>query len=277
MVGKTAGGDRAGARLPLPAQHRAHRRRQPGADRRVLVHPRGPGRERSACCRRRGTSLILAGRAHLDRAELRDVRRRRAGAQAGSASARASPAQLERRDDPLAQLPMSVPQSQLTGAGGAGGLRAGRAADRRGHAEKGIAFVVAEQNRETAWSGLRESGIHAVCGDAAEPAVAHPGARRARGDARHRHAGHASTCARWWRPRARSTRDRGDRAHPQRRRGRGCCAARASGDGVHGRGRAGAGHDPPPARAHGKGPPRARGPIRRARRRSSRCAPSSGR
>ena len=36
--------DRAGAGLPLSAQHRAHGRREPGADRRVLVHPRRTGR-----------------------------------------------------------------------------------------------------------------------------------------------------------------------------------------------------------------------------------------
>ena len=78
--------------------------------------------------------------------------------------------QLEERDDPLAQLPMSVPQSQLTGQVVLVGY--GRVGRRIADAmrEAGIDFVVAEQNREKV-ERMREKGIHAVCGDAAEPAT----------------------------------------------------------------------------------------------------------
>ena len=78
--------------------------------------------------------------------------------------------QLETRDDPLAQLPMSVPQSQLTGQVVLVGY--GRVGRRIAEAmqEAGVDFVVAEQNREKV-ERLREKGLHAVCGDAAEPAT----------------------------------------------------------------------------------------------------------
>jgi len=78
--------------------------------------------------------------------------------------------QLEERDDPLAQLPMSVPQSQLTGQVVLVGY--GRVGRRIAEAmrENGVDFVVAEQNREKV-ERMREKGIHAVCGDAAEPAT----------------------------------------------------------------------------------------------------------
>jgi monovalent cation:H+ antiporter-2, CPA2 family len=78
--------------------------------------------------------------------------------------------QLEERDDPLAQLPMSVPQSQLTGQVVLVGY--GRVGRRIAEAmqEKGVDFVVAEQNREKV-ERMREKGIHAVCGDASEPAT----------------------------------------------------------------------------------------------------------
>ena len=78
--------------------------------------------------------------------------------------------QLETRDDPLAQLPMSVPQSQLTGQVVLVGY--GRVGRRIADAmqEAGVDFVVAEQNREKV-ERMREKGLHAVCGDAAEPAT----------------------------------------------------------------------------------------------------------
>ena len=44
MVGKTIAAVAPGPAVPLPAQHRPDRRREPGADRRVLVHPGGPRR-----------------------------------------------------------------------------------------------------------------------------------------------------------------------------------------------------------------------------------------
>ena len=44
MLGEDGRGGRAGARPPLSAQHRAHRRCGAGPDRRVLLHPGRPGR-----------------------------------------------------------------------------------------------------------------------------------------------------------------------------------------------------------------------------------------
>jgi len=78
--------------------------------------------------------------------------------------------ELELRDDPLAQLPMSVPQSSLTGQVVLVGYgRVGRRiADALRNAE--VDFVVAEQNREKV-ERLRARGFHAVCGDAADPAT----------------------------------------------------------------------------------------------------------
>ncbi|GAA5786247.1 YbaL family putative K(+) efflux transporter [Chitiniphilus shinanonensis] len=77
---------------------------------------------------------------------------------------------LERRDDPLAELPMEVDQAKLTGQVVLVGY--GRVGRRIGDAltEQGIPFVVAEQNREIV-EALRVQGIPAVSGDAAEPAV----------------------------------------------------------------------------------------------------------
>ena len=77
---------------------------------------------------------------------------------------------LERSDDPLAELPMTVASSHVTshvvlvGYGRVGRLIGEALAERR------LSFVVAEQNRELV-EGLRKHGIHAVAGDAAEPAV----------------------------------------------------------------------------------------------------------
>ncbi|MFN2240546.1 MAG: NAD-binding protein, partial [Thermoanaerobaculia bacterium] len=77
---------------------------------------------------------------------------------------------LEHRDDPLAELPASVGSHEVTGHVVLVGY--GRVGSRIGQAlmEKKIAFVVAEQNRELV-EQLRERGIHAVAGDAAEPEV----------------------------------------------------------------------------------------------------------
>lgn len=77
---------------------------------------------------------------------------------------------LEARDDPLAALPMSTPQTHLTGqvvivGYGRVGTRIAQALD-----ERGIAFVVVEQNRETV-ERLREREVAAVSGDAIEPIV----------------------------------------------------------------------------------------------------------
>lgn len=77
---------------------------------------------------------------------------------------------LERPDDPLAVLPMSVDLNRLTGQVVLAGY--GRVGRRIGEAltENGIPFVVAEENREIV-EELRKSGIPAVSGDASEPAV----------------------------------------------------------------------------------------------------------
>ncbi|WP_459622045.1 cation:proton antiporter domain-containing protein [Burkholderia sp. 3C] len=77
---------------------------------------------------------------------------------------------LESRDDPLAALPMSTPQTHLTGQVVIVGY--GRVGARIAQAlgERGIACVVVEQNRETV-EKLREQGIAAVSGDAIEPVV----------------------------------------------------------------------------------------------------------
>ena len=77
---------------------------------------------------------------------------------------------LERSDDPLAELPTTVASSYVTShvvlvGYGRVGRYIGEAL-----AKKGTPLVVAEQNREIV-EGLRRAGIHAVAGDAAEPAV----------------------------------------------------------------------------------------------------------
>jgi CPA2 family monovalent cation:H+ antiporter-2 len=77
---------------------------------------------------------------------------------------------LERPDDPLAVLPMTVDLNRLSGQVVLVGY--GRIGRRIGEAltAHGISFVVAEENREIV-EKLRESGVPAVCGDASEPAV----------------------------------------------------------------------------------------------------------
>jgi CPA2 family monovalent cation:H+ antiporter-2 len=77
---------------------------------------------------------------------------------------------LERPDDPLAVLPMSVDLNRLTGQVVLVGY--GRVGRRIGEAltKNGISFVVAEANREIV-EKLRKIGIPAVSGDASEPAV----------------------------------------------------------------------------------------------------------
>ena len=77
---------------------------------------------------------------------------------------------LERPDDPLAVLPMTVELTRLTGQVVLVGY--GRVGRRIGEAltAKGISFVVAEENRELV-EKLRASGIPAVSGDASDPNV----------------------------------------------------------------------------------------------------------
>jgi CPA2 family monovalent cation:H+ antiporter-2 len=77
---------------------------------------------------------------------------------------------LERPDDPLAALPMTVDLKRLTGQVVLVGY--GRVGRRIGDAltERGISFVVAEENREIV-EQLRARDIPAVSGDASDPAV----------------------------------------------------------------------------------------------------------
>lgn len=78
--------------------------------------------------------------------------------------------QLEQRQDPYAELPMSTERKYLEGqvvlvGYGRVGRRIAKALETRG-----IPYVVAEQNRERV-EELRKQGIAAVSGNAAEPAV----------------------------------------------------------------------------------------------------------
>jgi len=77
---------------------------------------------------------------------------------------------MERPDDPLAALPMTVDLNRLTGQVVLVGY--GRVGRRIGEAltANGISFVVAEANREIV-EQLRARDIPAVSGDAADPAV----------------------------------------------------------------------------------------------------------
>ena len=77
---------------------------------------------------------------------------------------------FERTADPLAELPMSVPHEHLDGQVVLVGY--GRVGRRIAEVlvKHGIPFVVAEQNREIV-DQLRKDGIHAVAGNAGEPAV----------------------------------------------------------------------------------------------------------
>ena len=77
---------------------------------------------------------------------------------------------LERPDDPLAALPMTVDLKRLTGQVVLVGY--GRVGRRIGEAliAQGIPFVVAEENREIV-EKLRANDIPAVSGDASDPAV----------------------------------------------------------------------------------------------------------
>ena len=77
---------------------------------------------------------------------------------------------LERSDDPLAELPMTVAAQEVTGhviVAGYGDVGAGVV---RTLAAKGVRLVVVEENRDSV-ERLRASGVHAVAGDAVEPAV----------------------------------------------------------------------------------------------------------
>jgi monovalent cation:H+ antiporter-2, CPA2 family len=118
---------------------------------------------------REGQSLILAG-AIISIALNPLVFRAVEPAQAWIRSRSKLAQTLELPDDPLAVLPMTVDLNRLTGQVVLVGY--GRVGRRIGEAltENGISFVVAEENREIV-EQLRENGIPAVSGDAADPAV----------------------------------------------------------------------------------------------------------
>jgi monovalent cation:H+ antiporter-2, CPA2 family len=75
---------------------------------------------------------------------------------------------LERSDDPLAELPVSVGSREVTGHVVVAGYGDVGAEIARALAVRKIPLVVVEQNRETVES-LRGRGVHAVAGDAVEP------------------------------------------------------------------------------------------------------------
>jgi CPA2 family monovalent cation:H+ antiporter-2 len=116
-----------------------------------------------------GQSLILAGALFsiaLNPLVFRMVEPAQAWIRSRSQRAR----DLELRDDPLAELPAHVATDALTGhivlvGFGRVGRHIAEALDARG-----LPYVVAEQQRE-AVEKLRDLGIHAVAGDASEPAV----------------------------------------------------------------------------------------------------------
>ena len=116
-----------------------------------------------------GQSLILAGALisiALNSALFGAIEPLQAWLRQRSALAR----RLERPDDPLAELPLSTDEKLLTGQVVLVGH--GRVGQRIAQvlASQGVAFVVAEQNRELV-EKLRAQGVPAVSGDAAEPAV----------------------------------------------------------------------------------------------------------
>jgi CPA2 family monovalent cation:H+ antiporter-2 len=116
-----------------------------------------------------GNSLILAGALtsiSLNPLVFAAIEPAQAWIRARSSIARA----LENRDDPLAELPKSVDPRTVTGhvlivGHGRVGRRITEILDR-----SGIVYVVADQDRETVVS-LRARRIHAVIGDASDPAV----------------------------------------------------------------------------------------------------------
>ena len=118
---------------------------------------------------REGMGLILAGALisiSLNHLVFQAVEPAQAWIRSRSKLARA----LERPGDPLAELPLTVESRAVTGhvvLVGYGGVGR-RISDAL--AAHGLAYVVAEQNRELV-EQLRARAIHAVAGDASDPAV----------------------------------------------------------------------------------------------------------
>jgi len=116
-----------------------------------------------------GYDLIIAGAIvsiALNSAVFRAIEPIQAWVRARSRLARL----LERPDDPLAELPTTVPSSEVTGHTVLVGHGAIGARVREALARRGTRIVVADQNRELV-EQLRATGVHAVAGDAADPAV----------------------------------------------------------------------------------------------------------
>ncbi len=118
---------------------------------------------------REGQSLILAGALisiSLNPLVFRAIEPMRGWILSRSRRAR----ELERPGDPLSVLPKTAESQHVSGHVVLVGY--GRVGQRIGEAlaERGVACVVAEQKRDLV-KALRERGIHAVAGDAAEPAV----------------------------------------------------------------------------------------------------------
>jgi CPA2 family monovalent cation:H+ antiporter-2 len=116
-----------------------------------------------------GQSLILAGALisiSLNSLLFQAIEPAQKWIRARSALAR----KLERSNDPLAELPMTIDQAQLTGhvvivGHGRVGRRIAESLRQRN-----VPIVVSEQNREVV-EQLRAQGVHAVSGDATEPMV----------------------------------------------------------------------------------------------------------
>ena len=116
-----------------------------------------------------GMSLILAGALisiALNPLVFRAIEPAQVWIRSRSTLARA----LERSNDPLAELPMAIESREVTGHVVLVGY--GRVGGRIGEAlaKRNLPVVVAEQNRELV-EILRARGIHAVAGDASDPAV----------------------------------------------------------------------------------------------------------
>ena len=161
---------------------------------------------------------------------------------ARSAVARA----MERRDDPLAELPMTVNQKLLTNHVVIVGY--GRVGQRIAEAltEQRISIVVAEQNRELV-EQLRAAQHTRGFRRRVRPGSADPGAHRARADAGDRDSRYVQ-CAQDDRNRAHAEAERENGgAHAQRRRS-GAAAQGQCRRGVHRRTRTGAGDDAPRGR-----------------------------
>ena len=166
----------------LPAQHRAHRRGEPRADRRVLVHPRGPRRVAAACCPAGGPEPDPRRRADLDRAEPARVRGDRAAAALDRCARRSSratgapPARSARGAAAETCRP-----GWLDGHVVARRLRPRRAAHRRGAAPSAASRWSSPSRTARSSSRLRDAGHgRRAAATRSDPVRARAGARRAR-------------------------------------------------------------------------------------------------